>query len=154
MWISPSPSLYIGVRNIPGAIVITLIPYFPSSLARGNVIPFIAPLVEPYAAWSVYPSNPYTLDILIITPLSLNSPIYYCILINYAACFTTLRVPITLTSNTFLISFVWTVVPSFLTRRPVAWTIPAEFTTRCRQPNLYFIYIIKFFMDSSSLTSV
>jgi hypothetical protein len=37
--------LPIGVLKIPGAIVITLILYFPRSLAIGKVIPNIAPLL-------------------------------------------------------------------------------------------------------------
>lgn len=36
----PAP---IGVSNMPGAIVITLILYLPRSLAIGNVIPINAP---------------------------------------------------------------------------------------------------------------
>lgn len=37
--------LPIGVLKIPGAIVITLILYFPKSLAIGRVIPKMAPLL-------------------------------------------------------------------------------------------------------------
>lgn len=43
---------FILYKYTPGASVITLIPYFPKSLAIGNVIPITAPLLAEY---TVYP---------------------------------------------------------------------------------------------------
>lgn len=56
----------------PGAIVTTLMPYLPKSLAIGKVIEFIADLDAAYAIFPLVPYYPTILDILIITP-----PLFY-----------------------------------------------------------------------------
>src|SRR5688572_25220991 len=60
----------IGDEIVPGAIVITLIPFGPRSLAIGKVNPLIAPLVLPYTLLVAGASVPYWLETITTTPLS------------------------------------------------------------------------------------
>lgn len=93
--------LPIGVSNIPGAIVITLILNFPRSRAIGKVMPINAPLEAEYTTCPFWPSNPATLATLMMTPLY---PLTYsCSDITFAAYLETFRVPITLIFRTFYI---------------------------------------------------
>ena len=90
------------MSNNDGAIVITLILYFPKSLAIGKVIPIRAPLEAEYARNPLWPSNPKTLETLIMTPLS--PLIYSCSDMTLAAYFETFKVPITLILRIFSIT--------------------------------------------------
>ncbi len=58
----------IGVSTMPGAIVMTRMPYWARSRAAGSVRPTIAPLDDAYAAWPTCPSNAAMLAVLMTTP--------------------------------------------------------------------------------------
>ena len=60
----------IGVSKSPGAIAATLIPYLARSLAIGSTMPFIPPLLAPYAVDYRYASYAAILLINSISPLS------------------------------------------------------------------------------------
>jgi hypothetical protein len=127
---------FIGVSNIPGAIVITLIFLEPKSLAIGNVIALIAPFVAEYITWLVLPSSAKTLDTFIITPLY---PFTYAWLaICFAACLLRLKVPMTLI---FKILSKFSDEPTFLSGEIVMAGIntPAQFTTASILP--YFLTV-------------
>lgn len=106
----------IGVIKIPGATVTTLIPNLPKSLAKGKVIPLIAPLEAAYTVYPFYPSDPATEDTFIITPLSPVSFKGSYFYIYKAAYLDTIKVPTTLIYNTFTKSEVLMVFPKIFKR--------------------------------------
>lgn len=123
--------LPIGVLKIPGAIVMTLILNLPKSLAIGNVIPKIAPLLAAYTVCPFCPSNPATLAMLMITPLYPLTSYWDAMIL--AACLDTLKVPTTLILSTFNIyseettPFDDTIIPTEI--------IPAQLMTAPILPN-------------------
>jgi len=65
---SSSVILYAGVRKVPGAMLITLIPTGARSRAAVMVRPMTPPLAIAYAVWPTWPSKPAMLAVVMTTP--------------------------------------------------------------------------------------
>jgi hypothetical protein len=149
--ISSDKDAIIGVRKIPGAIVLTRMPIRANSRANGNIIPTTPPLDAEYGAWPICPSNAATDAVLIMTPRSPSAfGSFFCMMA--AASLATIKLPTRLICTT-LENWLAGIGPSRPSDRPgirtpaqlTASVIPAMNSAACR------IEVWTFFSSATSV---